>query len=134
MASIKLKQSVKIWPQIAPLISVPHTEADYEEMVTFLDELIDEVGEDESHPLASLMETLGTLIEAYEAIYVPEPIGDPLTSLNLLMDEHGLDHNNLPEIGDGKTVNAILAGKHPLNVKQIYALGERFGVSPTVFV
>jgi len=27
---------------------------------------MDIVGEDESHPLSSLMETLGTLIEAYE--------------------------------------------------------------------
>ena len=31
------------------------------ELVTLLDEVIDIVGEDESHPLASLMETLGTL-------------------------------------------------------------------------
>ncbi len=28
--------------------------------------MIDEVGEDESHPLASLMETLGGLVESYE--------------------------------------------------------------------
>ena len=37
-----------------------------------LDELIDEVGEDETHPLASLMEILGVLIEHYEEAYVPE--------------------------------------------------------------
>jgi HTH-type transcriptional regulator/antitoxin HigA len=30
------------------------------------------VGEDESHPLASLMEVLGALIERYEAEHVPE--------------------------------------------------------------
>jgi len=37
-----------------------------------LDSLIDEVGENESHPLASLMEILGVLIEKYEDEHVPE--------------------------------------------------------------
>jgi HTH-type transcriptional regulator/antitoxin HigA len=34
--------------------------------------LIDEVGEDESHPLASLMEIVGVLIQNYEDQHVPE--------------------------------------------------------------
>jgi HTH-type transcriptional regulator/antitoxin HigA len=37
-----------------------------------LDNLIDIVGENENHPLASLMELLGLLIEQYEDTYVPE--------------------------------------------------------------
>ena len=51
---------------------VPHTDAEYRELVAFLDSLIDEVGEDESHPLASLMEVVGVLIEKYEDDQVPE--------------------------------------------------------------
>jgi HTH-type transcriptional regulator/antitoxin HigA len=34
--------------------------------------LRDEVGEYETHPLASLMEVIGTLIEKYEDEHVPE--------------------------------------------------------------
>jgi HTH-type transcriptional regulator / antitoxin HigA len=34
--------------------------------------LVDEVGENESHPLASLMEIVGVLIEKYEDEDVPE--------------------------------------------------------------
>lgn len=41
-------------------------------MVALLDSMIDEVGEDESHPLASLMEIVGVLIEKYEDEHVPE--------------------------------------------------------------
>jgi HTH-type transcriptional regulator/antitoxin HigA len=41
-------------------------------LVALLDSLIDEVGEDESHPLASLMEILGVLIEGYEEKHVPQ--------------------------------------------------------------
>jgi HTH-type transcriptional regulator / antitoxin HigA len=60
------------WRELAKTIFVPHTEAEYQQLVAFLDRLIDEVGEDESHPLASLMELVGVLIERYEDEYVPE--------------------------------------------------------------
>ena len=54
------------------MIYVPHTEKEYENLVVLLDGLIDEVGEDESHPLASLMEVVGVLIQKYEDENVPE--------------------------------------------------------------
>jgi HTH-type transcriptional regulator/antitoxin HigA len=40
--------------------------------IALLDTLIDEVGEDESHPLASFIKVLGILIEKYEDEHVPE--------------------------------------------------------------
>ena len=43
----------------------------YEKLVAVMDWLIDAVGEDESHPLASLMEVIGVLIEKYEDENVP---------------------------------------------------------------
>ena len=57
---------------MADTVFVPHTEAEYQKLVTMLDRLIDEVGENESHPLASLMEIVGVLIEKYEDERVPE--------------------------------------------------------------
>lgn len=44
----------------------------YNQLVTILDHLIDQVGEDESHPLASMMDVLSALIENYENANVPE--------------------------------------------------------------
>ena len=44
----------------------------FAQLAALLDDLIDEVGEDESHPLASLMEVVGVLIEKYEDKNVPE--------------------------------------------------------------
>jgi len=35
------------------------------------DPLIDVIGEDEEHPLASLLEVIGTLIEKYEDEHLP---------------------------------------------------------------
>ncbi len=46
--------------------------AEYECLVDILDQLIDLVGEDAAHPLASLMEVIGVLIERYEDEHVPE--------------------------------------------------------------
>lgn len=60
------------WPEVASVVFVPHTEDQYQRLVAFLDTLIDRVGEDETHPLASLMEIFGILIAHYEDQYVPE--------------------------------------------------------------
>ena len=49
-----------------PTLRVPRNEREYRRLVKLLDRLVDEVGENENHPLASLMEVLGVLIEKYE--------------------------------------------------------------------
>jgi HTH-type transcriptional regulator/antitoxin HigA len=53
-------------------IFVPYTDIEYWRLVAFLDHLIDEVGGNEAHPLASLMELVGVLVERYEDEHVPE--------------------------------------------------------------
>ncbi|MBV6506571.1 MAG: hypothetical protein ILNGONEN_02152 [Syntrophorhabdaceae bacterium] len=55
MLSAELEKIVGVWPLISKIVSVPRTEEEYDRLVALLDELIDEVGEDEKHPLASLM-------------------------------------------------------------------------------
>ena len=41
---------------------------------------------------------------------------------------------DLAEIGSQGVVSEILSGKRQLNVRQIHALAQRFGVSPAVFL
>jgi HTH-type transcriptional regulator/antitoxin HigA len=72
MANLDVKILATQWMELAKAIFVPHTEVEYQRLVAFLDQLIDEVGEDETHPLASLMELVGVLIERYEDEHVPE--------------------------------------------------------------
>lgn len=55
------RKTVDAWSSLAATVFVPHREADYQRLVTLLDGLIDEVGENEAHPLASLMEIVGVL-------------------------------------------------------------------------
>ena len=67
---------VQSWQNLSSTVFVPHDEADYERLVAMVDDLTDEVGEDESHPLASMMDVLSALIENYENAHVPELIAE----------------------------------------------------------
>ncbi len=130
----QLKEVAKVWPSIQSVFSVPHNEKDYNKLVNMLDSLIDEVGNNESHRLSRLMETIGSLIESYESQNYPDIEGDPINALKSLMEEHGLKQSDLPEIGSQGVVSEIISGKRQLNVRQLKLLGERFKVSPIVFV
>ncbi|MFH1738037.1 MAG: hypothetical protein ABIH23_03440 [bacterium] len=72
MLATKIQQVATAWLSLSGVLHVPHTEEEYQETVDLLDNLIDQVGEDETHPLASVMEVLGVLIEKYEDEHVPE--------------------------------------------------------------
>ena len=68
----EIQTTQDIWPILNPVVFVPHADSEYQRLVAVLDDLIDVVGEDENHPLASLMEVIGVLIEKYEDDHVPE--------------------------------------------------------------
>jgi HTH-type transcriptional regulator/antitoxin HigA len=132
--NIQLEKIAKIWPGVQNIFSVPHNQKEYNRLVHILDSVIDEVGENESHPLASLMETLGSLIESYEVQNIPEIEGSPSEALKTLLEEHDLKQSDLPEIGSQGVISEILSGKRQFNVRQIKLLSNRFNVSPAVFM
>jgi HTH-type transcriptional regulator/antitoxin HigA len=72
MTVAQINKTKSAWPLVSESLHVPHNERDYRNLVALLDSLVDEVGGDENHPLASLMEVIGVLIEKYEDEHVPE--------------------------------------------------------------
>ena len=121
----RLEEIAKICPGIQNIFSVPHNEAEYSHLEYMLDGLIDEVGEDESHPLAYLMETIGTLIKTYEDQNIPEAQGNPIETLKMLMAEYGLKQTDLKGIGSQGVVSEILSGKRQLKMRQIKYLSNK---------
>jgi HTH-type transcriptional regulator / antitoxin HigA len=121
------------WTAISLLLWL-RNEQEYERAVERLNRLLDEVGTDEQHPLYTLLDTLGTLIYAYEEEHHPIPECSGVDVLRFLMDEHGLTQSDLPEIGSQGVVSEVLRGKRELNIRQIRALARRFQVSPAVFI
>ena len=130
----QLKNIEKIWPTIKSIFSVPHSEKEYNSLVEILDILVDEVGNNQNHKLAPVMETIGNLIENYEDQKYKVKESSPVDTLKYLMHEHDLNQSDLKEIGSQGVVSEILTGKRTLNIEQIKKISNKFNVSPLVFI
>ena len=129
-----LKKASQHWKYLAPLLTKPQNEEQYDTLVEALDALLAMVGDDEDHPLAGLAASIGDLIEAYDEANRPIPPVTGAEALRYLMREHRMTQNDLPEVGTQSVVSEILSGIRQLNVRQIRALAERFNVPADVFI
>ena len=135
-AHIQVKHLLPAWEtfrsatDIAPI----RDEAHYQRMTAMLEALLDETTGDENHPAMGLVDIVGDLIEDFESEHHPLPDVTGVQALKFLMEQHGIKQSDLHEIGSQGVVSEILAGKRELNIRQVRALSERFGVSPATFV
>jgi HTH-type transcriptional regulator / antitoxin HigA len=120
------------WENIRPILTI-RNEREYDLAIQRLNDLLDEIGTNEHHPLYGLLDTLGTLIHAYEEAHQPMPEVRGADMLRYFMEEHGLTQADLPELGSQGVVSELLNGKRDLNTRQIRELARRFKVSPAVF-
>ncbi len=121
------------WLAVQPILSI-RNEEEYDIAIERLNALLDEVGSDEQHPLYDLLDTLGTVIYAYEEKHYPVPECAGIEALQFLMEEHELSRADFPELGTPDILSRILDGRQELTVRQIRLLAERFHVSPATFV
>lgn len=107
----------------------------YSAMLRFLDGLLNEVGDDERHPLCGLLDVVTLLVRDYEVRNVQISNVNPAEALRLLMEQHELRQVDLAELfGAQSNVSEVLSGKRSINARQARALGERFGVAAAVFI
>ncbi len=124
------EQLIRNWSEIATHLSKPKNDQDLDRLIELSDYLMDHMSE----KLEGLLDYVGLLIEEYESKNIPEPEGDPIEALQLLMKEHGLRQKDLVEIGSPGVISEVLNRKRELNKRQIIALSERFHCSPAVFL
>ncbi|MEQ5842497.1 transcriptional regulator [Paraburkholderia acidicola] len=110
------------------------SDEDYDFAVRALNGLLDAGAADENHRLAALVDALGEFIGEYDDAHHPLPNVSAGDVLKYLMLENGVRQADLPEIGSQGVVSEILSGKRELNVRQIRAVSERFGVNPVIFL
>lgn len=128
-----IQSAIIHWEHIAPVLIPPKTEQDYDNLVADLDAVLDAGGADENHPLASLVDRMGDLVEKYDnEHYACKSTG--IDALKFMMVEHGLGQSDLSDIGSQGVVSEILNGKRELNVRQIRLLAKRFHVTEQVFI
>jgi HTH-type transcriptional regulator/antitoxin HigA len=121
-------------PKELGLFLVPRTEREYDAAVEQLNDLVDEVGDNPGNPRYRLIETLSVLIEAYDREHHPASDVSGVDMVRFLIEQHALTQRDLPEIGSQGVVSEILSGRRKLNLRQIRALANRFGVSPASFL
>jgi len=136
MSANRMKEVIQEYRRLRAVVPLGtlRTKKDYARAVEMLDAILDEIGEDEKHPMAELADALSVFVEKYEAEHAPIPAARPAAVLKHLMQEHSLRQSDLPEIGSQGVVSEVLAGKRELNARQIKRLAKRFNVSPAVFV
>ena len=111
-----------------------HSEADYDRMVALMNALLDVAGDDEDHPLSSLLELAADLVSRYEQELYPIEAADPKDALRFLIAARGLKQEDLSAFVPQSNLSAILAGKRKISATMAGKLGAFFGISPAVFV
>ncbi len=115
----------------------PANDKEYKKLEKILDQLIDEVKDDEKHPLAVALEIIGDNLEQYDDQHQP-PIGYDISDAELvkyLMKTHNLVQNDLADIFSGQAnVSKFLNGERVLSKTQIQALKKFFGLSADIFI
>ncbi len=131
-----IQDTIQSWKKISPVVHEPQNTDDYEKLSSLLDNLLDVVGDDQSHELMGLIDVISHMISIYDDEhhqFLEEGTG--IDALKFLMEQHALNQNDLKnEIGSQGVVSEILNGKRQLNVTQIRKLSDRFKVSPVTFI
>jgi HTH-type transcriptional regulator / antitoxin HigA len=136
MALPKPAALLEAWKPFRAMIGVTsvRTPADYARASDVMASLLDEVGEDENHPLADLLDYLSEQVLIYEKLHVDIPDARPHEVLRFLMDQHGLKQINLKGDAPQSRISDILSGKRVISKAQAKAFARRFDVSADLFL
>lgn len=116
------------------LLAPIETATQYEAAMSFVASVWDRVGQDAGGPYTTLLQLLAERIQAYEEKAYPEAAGSPQEMLEFLMDQNGLKQKDLADVATQSVISEVLSGKRGINARMAKALGERFKVSPDLFL
>jgi HTH-type transcriptional regulator/antitoxin HigA len=118
VTAIQISGAAEAWQNLQQHIpfSAIHSEQQYEQALDALDALLDASGNDETHPLADMIETLGELIHVYEEEHYPMGGASGVDVIRLLMQEQGITQAPARDRQPGHRVRSIIRQartKHP---------------------
>lgn len=130
------KAILKAWMPFKELVGVTgvHTDDDYAQARATIEVLLNEVGDDEGHPLADVLDFLSDQIKAYEDEHVVIPEAEPKEVLRFLMEQQGLKQEDLSDCAPQGRISDILAGKRSISKDQAKRFAQRFHVRADVFL
>lgn len=111
-----------------------HDAKSYARMTAFMNKLLDAAGDDEEHPLSSLLDLVSNMVSQYEQTHHAIQAAEPKDALRFLIGARGLKQEDLSELVPQSNLSAILAGKRKISAALAGKLGKFFGVSPALFI
>lgn len=107
---------------------------EHKRLCGIVDELMDR--ESLSPDEKALLELISTLVDVYEReAFPPQTEITPLSMLEFMMDQHDLKQVDLIDVfGSSGRVSEVINGKREISKNQAKLLGERFNVSPGLFI
>ena len=104
-------------------------------MINLLNELVDEIGDRESHAMMGLLDIVSHFVHDYEERNTEFPNSEPHAVLRFFMEQHNLRQADLANIfGSHSNLRDVLNGTLEINTSQARTLASRFHVSPAVFI
>lgn len=127
---------LRAWIALGEAVGVTsvRTGDDYARARATIEVLLDEIGDDESHPLAEVLDYLAERVAAYEEEHAPIPEAEPKEVLRFLMSQHGLKQEDLADCAPQGRISDILSGRRGISKEIARRLARRFNVSAAVFL
>ena len=111
-----------------------HNEEEYAHATATIAVLLDEIGDDENHPLADVLDYLSDQVKAYEDGHFSIPKAEPHDVLRFLMDQHGLRQEDLGDCAPQSRISEILAGKRSISKVIAKRFAKQFNVHADIFL
>ena len=127
---------LRAWMSFKQLVGVTsvRTKKDYAQARATIDALLDEVGDNENHPLVDVLDYLADQVKAYEDENFQIPEAEPNEVLRFLMEQHGLKQEDLGDCAPQSRISDILNGKRSISKEIAKRLAHRFHVRADVFL
>lgn len=127
---------LQAWIPFKQLIGVTavHTDEDYAQARATIDALLDEIGDNENHPLADVLDYLADHVKAYEDENFRIPEAPPNEVLRFLMEQHGLKQEDLGDCASQSRISDILSGRRAISKDIAKRLAHRFRVHADLFL
>jgi HTH-type transcriptional regulator/antitoxin HigA len=127
---------LEAWLPFKKLIGVTavRTEDDYAQACATMNALLDEVGDNEQHPLAEVLDYLADQVKSYEDDNFHIPEAAPHEVLRFLMEQHSLKQDDLAGCASQSRISDILNGKRSISKEIAKRLALHFHVRADLFL
>ena len=108
-------------------------EADYDQVVTLVNWLVDRISEDSAHPLRGAMSLMVEQVRQFDELHYRLPDPAPHELVEFMMEQRGVGFDQMASVADAETLAAVVAGRRPIDTAMAERLGDFFHLPAELF-